>query len=241
MMKKISVCMIMILLSAIAYAGLENFPENFMDGDNFDGYIVVGKDGKSPDVLGQAALGMKINLYAGKPQIRITKLDDEVSLDNNLILIGNPCVNQLVAELLDDPAPCDKDFPIGRAYIRFIEKDGNNYIIAAGNTPEENRFAAEYLSLFDKNDLKGDLIELHTGENDDAPKTDDSLALPPEGIVADPPTEEMPREGDTKKEEKAVDEPKQAKETGIVLPEKVIVEDKGFIQKVFDWFKGLFG
>ena len=88
--------LILVLISIIssAYAtDLSDFPENFFNGNNFDAYVVVGKDGTAIDVISQSLIGMKINLYASSPQRRINKLDNEIDIENNLILIGNPCTN----------------------------------------------------------------------------------------------------------------------------------------------------
>lgn len=249
-MRKIIIFLILILLVNFAFAELDEFPDNFMTGNKFDGYIVVGKEGSSLDVLGQNLIGMKINLYAGSPQAGINKLDDEADLDDNLILIGNPCVNELTAELLDNPEPCDNDFPVGKSFIRYYEKDGNKYIVVAGYSDKGNKKAAEYLADFEQNDLSGDEIVL---EVEDLPAEKKSVGFPPGGIVAPPPLGVDADSPGKDIEPVQISEPKisapvpgqeiKKEEPGEVEDQSniIVVEKKGVFARIWGWVLSLFG
>jgi hypothetical protein len=231
-MKRIIVIFIALLLSSFVSADLSDFPDNFIDGD-FDGYIVVGKDGTSVDVIAQSTLALGIASYIGGPQLGITKLDIDLSLDDgNMILIGNPCVNKLTNELLDEPEPCDEDFPAGKAYIRYVEKGGKRYIIAAGSDGSSNKAAAEFLADFDSGMLVGNEVELSTGVAADLEEVEVGGA---EEEQEEEPEEEEQQEEEQEEESEGPEEEDDEEE------EPAIKEDKGMLTKLLEWFASLFG
>jgi len=154
---------ILLLLASVAYADLGDFPDSFIKAKKFNGYIVVGIEGSSSDVIGQSLVGLAISSYLNSPQEGIYKLDDEVDLDSNLILVGSPCVNGLTNELLRNPEPCDSDFPEGKAYIRYYENEGVQYIVVAGYSDQGTRKAAERLADFFQDPLDGKEAEIDVG------------------------------------------------------------------------------
>jgi hypothetical protein len=252
-MKKIIIPLIalFVVFSAFCYADLSGFPKNFIKGEKFNGYIVVGKDGTATDVISQSEISLKVASYIGSAQMGITKLDSEMSLDYNLILIGNPCVNKLTAELLDNPTPCDKDFPLGKAYIKYIEKDGVKFIIVAGNKDKETKLAALYLKDFAKNELAGTEIVLETGETAEEKK--DSGNIPPSGVTAPLPTDDrdesdeekaqiIEEEKDEKNETQTEDiqNPVEEQKQDTTKPIVIVKEEKGFFGKIWGWFSSLF-
>jgi hypothetical protein len=242
--KVVCIISLLIFISSFSYANLAQFPSNFLDGDDFDGFLVVGKDGTASDIIGQSLIATKVALFAGKPQMGISVLDSDVTIDNNLILIGSPCVNKLTAELLDNPTPCDKDYEAGKATIKYMEKNGYKYIVAAGITDKANRAAAEYLSNFDRNPLSGTVVEIDVDDVQEAKQA--SSGMPPSNIVApiaqDSGNQEEVEDVAAKEEKIEADtinaEPENAQENKPT--EKIIVEDKGFFAGIWDWFMGLF-
>ncbi len=252
MKKALFFIILIFLFSGFVIADLGDFPDNFISEDELNGYVVVGKDGTATDVLSQSVISMKLNSYIGSPQKGINKLDSDVDIENNLILIGNPCINKLTAELLGNPEPCDRDFPADKAYIKYYEEEGYKYVVVAGKDDKATKKAAEYLADFDKNVLIGEeaIIEFETAEGKD-------FGLPPEDIVAPRPAAEE----DEKESEDRVDEIKEiSKEDteegdeeedwvdGEVEKEEeeegagvIIVEDKNIFARMWDWLTGLFG
>ena len=233
-----------VVCSTIAFAQLADFPDNYISGNKFDGYLVVGKDGTSTDVLSQSMLGLKIQSYMESLQKGINQLDTDVDINNNLILIGNPCVNTLTAELLDNPDPCDKDFPLGKAYIKYYTKNDYHYIVVAGNNDVGTKRAAQELTDFDVNNLKGSeiVIDLPSQVQSNEPSAmpeDEDIAPVPE-LYEEDGTEEaqnnenviMPISADTETTEDESQDPE---------PQVILVEDKGIFQKAWAWFIGLFG
>ena len=55
---------LLILVMSIAYADLGDFPEQFMDGDDFNGIIVIGEDGSARDYVSglELAIGLQSRL-----------------------------------------------------------------------------------------------------------------------------------------------------------------------------------
>ena len=245
-MKKICLFLILLLIPSLVSANLAEFPQNFLVEDTIDAYIVVGEDGTATDVISQGSIGMKMGLYAGSPQTGINKIDNEVTLDNNLILIGNPCVNSLTDELLNNPSPCDDYYREGEAKINYIEENGNRYIIVAGNSAKGNKVAADHLANFATNGLIGTeiVLEVEGDEKKEYEKTEEkSTPLPLENVVAPPPIEvtkeEVVETGDIEEEKETLDEPDLPEEE--TKEGKIIIEqDKGFFQKIFEWFGSLF-
>ncbi len=252
-MKKLTTfATLLLLLSITAYAAdLENFPENWIKNDRLDGYIVVGKEADSLDVISQSRIGLAIAGYVGAPQLGISKLDVDVSLDNNLILIGNACDNHIAKFVLDTPDPCDSNIPEGKAIIEYIEDQGNAYIVIAGRSSEATKEAADYF-IEHLTKLRGSKIAIDVDapeiprENTGTAGNDDDEA---NGEKEE--TEEQSSKEATKEQKPATDEGlragnnnEQPSPQGSSEPKEepkvVVVQEKGFIQKILDWFGGLF-
>ncbi len=188
-MKKIyALIFVLVLFSGFALADLGEFPANFLTGGKFEGYIVSGKELGAIGIVSANTLQSAISSYIAPGRLGIVKLDSNIDIDNDMILVGNPCVNTLTSQLLDDPVPCDKDYPAGKAYIRYYQKGGYNYIVVAGNNAESTRKATQYLAGFASKTMEGDEVVIQTGESTASP--DDkrsSPGMPPLDIVAPPP------------------------------------------------------
>ena len=68
----------------------------------------------------------------------------------NAVLVGGPCANAIVAELMGNPEVCTEGFVEGKAIIKAIEHpNGNVAIIVAGMTALDTRRASKVLSRWD--------------------------------------------------------------------------------------------
>ncbi len=231
-----------VFLSTCVVADLSEFPGNFLKDGEFDGFIVVGKEASSTDVISQSAIALKLGQVVTKPKFDINKLDDEVELENNIILVGNPCVNKLTSALLDNPSPCDKDFHSGKAFIKYLEKDGYKYIVVAGNTDKETREAAQYLANYDTYGLSGSEIEISLVSDEEF---EEIIHEQQETNEAEPEQAEQP-ELETPKPELYEDETENQEEQGAQQleeesgPSIVEEEEKGIFTNLWDWFISLF-
>ncbi len=227
-MKKIIFTLLPLFISCFVLADLSSFPDSMVKAQTFNGYIAVGKAGSSTDVISQSIIGLSIASYIGAPQTHVNKLDNEVSLKSNLILIGNPCVNILTKELLENPEPCDRDFPSGQAFIRFYEKAGIQYIVVAGYSDRGTKKAAERLADFLKQPMKGAEVALDVAGEEKAVKK-----------AQEEPKVEIKEEKPEQKEE-----PKEEPEQEALPEEKPVIIAEAKYENIFVrlwiWLKGLF-
>ncbi|HII17483.1 TPA: hypothetical protein HA361_06225 [Candidatus Woesearchaeota archaeon] len=232
--------LVAILLAAFASAAdLSSFPDSFIANDKFDAYIVVGDHASATDVIAQTSLALILGSYIGAPQSGITKLASEGSVSDDMVLIGNPCVNGLTAEVLGNPNPCHEGFEDGKAVIRMVEADGKNYIIAAGYDAPGNKIAVDYLAGFEEHGLSGSEIVIDApaaeteqdvlaeGRQISDAKEEDSAEESPEIV------QELTEPGVAQEPEKQPEAQEQAP-----LPEEQR-PDANFIGKLWLWLVGL--
>jgi len=82
--------------------------------------------------------------------------------EENLIVVGGPCVNVVAAELMGNPADCTEGFEAGKAMIKLYERNGKVALLVAGYAAEDTTRAARFLAQFDMNadKLKGTELEV---------------------------------------------------------------------------------
>ena len=92
--------------------------------------------------------------------ISAVKLDTEVSsvTNNNIVAVGGPCANSVVAELMGNPADCGTALGIesGQALIKLFENGDYVALVVAGQDAMDTRLAAQIVSNWEDYDLSGD-------------------------------------------------------------------------------------
>ncbi|MBI2651921.1 hypothetical protein HYX00_00525 [Candidatus Woesearchaeota archaeon] len=155
---------------------LSNYP-SFLTKYGNELVFVVGDKSSSINVVAQTYILSSLSGINKK-----NKLASEVTdLNQNIISIGNPCVNEISAKIMNNPEPCDKDFERGTAYIKLYKNNGLYHLIVAGYTDLGTRKAAEILANYQDYKFQGNeyVIEFSgdTGERlieekkEEAPKT----------------------------------------------------------------------
>lgn len=95
-----------------------------------------------------------------KIAIGAVKLDNEVADPTavNIIAVGGPCANSVVAELMGNPASCESALGItsGQALIKLFENGENVALVLAGQDAMDTRLAAQILSNSGDYALSGD-------------------------------------------------------------------------------------
>lgn len=138
---------------AIAY-DLSDYPDLFMQEGKINITAVVGDKSTSPNVIALTSI-----YFSLKPRNDIaiqTKLASEIAdLKQNIISLGNPCINKITASIMSNPQPCDKDFPKGKAFIKLMDNGAYHYIIVAGYSDAGTRKAADVLANYMDYILKG--------------------------------------------------------------------------------------
>lgn len=155
---------------------LSNYPEMFVTDGLFNGYFVIGEDASSSDNLAGTYIAARMRYTNEEGEsIPVTvvdafKLDSEIAsaTAQNLIVLGNPCYNNVSAELLGNPADCDEGFTPGQGRIKLFQHANENYaLLVAGYSDADTTLAAQVLG--DRSDeISGDEVIVEGTTVDDA-------------------------------------------------------------------------
>lgn len=175
---------------------LSDYPDMFIKQYKFNGLLVVGKKAPSVDTIAMTNIAMglqsktiteteicndnscQIQKQVNQIPKSATKFDDEVTLDSNLISVGNPCNNKITAKIMgsDD---CDYKLEDNKAGIIYLKRYGDNYHLAVyGSNNDNTRKASTILQNMDEYELSGTTHYMY-GETDpekDSTKDQDSKA-----------------------------------------------------------------
>jgi hypothetical protein len=92
--------------------------------------------------------------------VSAVKLDTEVSSPDskNIVAVGGPCANSVVAELMGNPSDCSTALGIesGQALIKLFENGDYVALVVAGQDAMDTRLAAQIVSNWEDYDLSGD-------------------------------------------------------------------------------------
>jgi len=77
-----------------------------------------------------------------------TSLDIEGLKDQNLIVVGGPCVNWVAAHFKGNPENCAEDYQAGRGYLELFRNGKGIVMVVAGYSAEDTRTAAKILSHY---------------------------------------------------------------------------------------------
>ncbi|QQG39681.1 MAG: S-layer protein [Candidatus Aenigmatarchaeota archaeon] len=133
----------------------------WVPGDRQEGRITIGSSATV------TAAGER----SGQITTSVSKLDTETTAESegNLILVGGPCANSLVAQLADADKygwTCDESVALGGSgyTIEIVEDafaDGQVALIVAGQNADDTRDAASRVQTFDTDGLTG--MSVRTG------------------------------------------------------------------------------
>jgi len=257
-MNKLYFILMLVFLSSLNITiakDLSDYPNFFMENGKLNVTIVVGDKSSSTNVIAQGSIAGSLSATTGfRP---LNGLSSEMqSLNQNIISVGNPCVNPVSAQILNNPQPCDKDFPAGKAYIQLLENNGFHHLIVAGSSDSGTKKAAEALADYEHYDLEGTKFIMEV-EGETKPKVqvpepeiqDESLEsddLEIEGIESGIEDEDIEIDDDLMEEE--LEEPEinytnasSDEESDMdVDNDEEINEEAGFFRKFIDWVKSLF-
>ena len=135
---------------------LSNYPNFLIKDSKLDVTTVVGDKSSSSNVLAQTYIVSSLSSLGREVHIK-NKLSSEIpDLNQNIISIGNPCVNEISAKIMSSPQPCDKDFQRGKGYIKLYKNNDFFHIIVAGYTDLGTKKAAEILADYENYKFQGD-------------------------------------------------------------------------------------
>lgn len=152
---------------------LANYPEPFIMGIIPDVLVVVGKSASTSDVIAAidiaTSLGSEHDENGNMPifnsgiAILDSELGDTSGTSKNLIVIGNPCVNAISAELLGNPSECAFGFEPGNAILKLFDmNNGKLALLVAGYNDADTLSAARILAKYRDYDLSGDELKIVT-------------------------------------------------------------------------------
>lgn len=119
-------------------------------------YITGGEVKKSTTTSGGTG-GTRIN----KISVGSAVLDKDVTYDqDNMIVVGGPCVNTMAAALMNNPADCAEGFTEGHATLHLFDTGKNTALLVAGYTGQDTQGAARVLAEYGDYDLKGDEMDV---------------------------------------------------------------------------------
>ena len=256
-MKKYVIMLILAVLAmhaVFAHNDLSDYPDILAESGKLEAAIVVGDKSSSSNVLAQIAIGSSIRDYKNDAKTS-NKLSSEItSLDQNIISIGNPCINPVSASIMNNPQPCDKDFPKGKAYIRLFTKDEFHHIIVAGYSDSGTRKAADILADFKNQDFDDSEYEIKiedeieeaaysAGSVEQEPKADESIKSDSQSPATDAGKNEISSKN-ANEEENIEITPSMNNEKGSMLEnndKESEPEQENFISRFFKWLFNLFG
>jgi hypothetical protein len=92
--------------------------------------------------------------------VSAVKLDTELSsaTSKNLVAVGGPCANSVVAELMGNPADCSVALGTesGQALIKLFENGDYVALVVAGQDAMDTRLASQIVANWEDYDLSGD-------------------------------------------------------------------------------------
>ena len=218
---------------------LSDYPNFLIKDGNLDVTTVVGDKSSSSNVLAQTNIVLSLGNLGTDVKIE-NKLASEIEdLNQNIISIGNACVNKISAEIMNNPEPCDKDFPKGKGYIKLYKYNDFLHLIVAGHTEVGTKKMAEILANYENYNLKGDIFEIEVEEiesKDSMGQIEEEQEEKTKKIV------EKSKETLEEVQEMGEKEPIE-KETAEQTEEKEPVsasKETSFIKRIFLWIASLF-
>jgi len=150
----ISGCSLEISKTGKAYGGdslMNSIEQGMFKNGVFDGYVVVGKSAPAIDAVTASTVLLKLNDALGDPEeiptnIDYSRTDGEVAIGSkNLIIVGTPCDNKLIRELLKI-SKCDDFFSEDITYINYYSIGGHNVLLITGK--ESSTIRANAIKVF---------------------------------------------------------------------------------------------
>lgn len=161
---------------------LSNYPNFLIKNNQLNITLVVGDQSSAINVLAQSNIAASLAGLSAKFSISNKLSSELLDLEQNLILIGNPCINPITAHVMGNPEPCDKGFSNGKALIRLYDENGFSYIVVAGYSDLGTRKAAEVLANFNNYKFIGEEYVVYVDEDTAANQNTDTIPSPEKNL-----------------------------------------------------------
>jgi hypothetical protein len=125
-------------------------------------YVVVGEDSKTTDVFTATNIANALVVEGIKIEPKVASSVTSPD-DHDLIVIGMPCENSLVRDMLGiEKEDCADFLSPGRAMLRLVIESNNEHIVLAGYTEEDTAKASDLLINHKNYDLDGTELMIDT-------------------------------------------------------------------------------
>jgi len=163
---------------------LSNYPSPFIKDGKFYGILVVGDKAPAEHVIAISDIAVSLQFAAtDSGTVSRTSRTDAVTVERidvgatkiasevpnikaiNSILVGGPCDNTAVAEIMGNPANCKAGFEPGVGIIEAFKNFGNVALVVAGYGVSDVRNAGAVLANYNDYNLKGSKVEVKKVNN----------------------------------------------------------------------------
>ena len=155
------IAIIIFTVSAIAIKNLDlsDYPKPFIEDRALNSIIIVGENAHTGDTIGAIDIAISLSFPV---ESKVIMLDTEIDSikEQNIIVVGGPCVNMAAAELLGWPLKCDNDFEPGKAKIKLFDNGNNTALLVAGYSVYDTTMACRVLVNYADYNLTGSVIEV---------------------------------------------------------------------------------
>ena len=144
---------------AIKTFNLADYPKPFVKEDALNSIIIVGENAKTGDTIGAIDIVTSIGPLF---ESGVIVLDTEINniKEQNIIIVGGPCVNMAAAEIMGWPLKCDQGFEPGKAKIKLFDNGNNTALLVAGYAVDDTVMACRLLAIYDDYNISGNEIEI---------------------------------------------------------------------------------
>ena len=154
---------ILIIFTASALAikniDLADYPNPFVKENALNSIIIVGENAKTGDMIGAIDIATSLGpLFESGIIVLDTEIDN--IKEQNIIIVGGPCVNMAAAEIMGWPLKCDQGFDLGKAKIKLFDNGNNIALLVAGYAVDDTTMACRLLAIYEDYDISGNEIEV---------------------------------------------------------------------------------
>lgn len=134
---------------------LADWPDMFIEDDEFTGLLVVGADAMAEDVIAVTNIATELQTIYEEDGTSVVipvsvKLDSEIDdpYAQDLILVGTQCYNDIINEVLgyDEETCAESVQDEDTAIIKLLVTDTNKILIISGYAATDTRYARTFMS-----------------------------------------------------------------------------------------------
>lgn len=154
-MKSAWLIVILVIIPLASASTISDWPKFFVNNGKFTAKYVVGDESPALDVVSATVISTSLARFANvTTEIGTSTLDIEIAniFNHDAVIIGSPCENSAVFQLMGSPEPCYKDLGGSVGYIKLYQRNGKTQLLITGLDEKDRNIAAKFLA---NRDLSG--------------------------------------------------------------------------------------